>query len=396
MTYRQTRYNPDADWREITGDGELSALIDEILANGIYALDTEFHTERTYFPRLALLQIACGGKVFLIDPFCVDLSLLKKLLASEALLVLHAGDQDLRILYDTCAMLPKKFFDTQLSARFLGFSGASLSLLSEKLLGVTLNKLNQLSDWTKRPLSEEQKFYAANDVRYLIRLYEILKSKLTRLGRLDWSEEESLRLLAKSRELSDPREAWWKIKNAGRLKGVYRGVAQEAAAWREEQARSKNIPVRRICSDLALASVIHSPLRSPEDILAVRDIELSPSDAESFFAALKRGMSLPETELRLPPKPAPDDSASKPLIGLAMTYVAQKAIELDIDQPMLATKEDLTVFYQSGSDGGLIANSWRFSLIGEQLQSLSRGEVALAFDGEGSVILEQRSHVAAN
>lgn len=183
------------------------------------------------------------------------------------------------------------------------------------------------------------------------------------------------------------------IKNAGKLKGVYRGIAQEVAAWREEQARTKNIPVRRICSDLALASLVHNPPKMPGDILDVRDIDLSVEDIKTLFVAVSRGRHLSETELRLPPKSNPREDAIKPLLGLALAYVAAKAKELDIDQSMLATREDIFAFYQN-DPGGLIANSWRCSLIGEQLKRLLRGETALAFDGQNAVVLEERSYIA--
>ncbi len=382
----------DVDWYEIRTAKDLDELIDEAINYGIYAIDTEFHTERTYFPRLALVQIACGDKLVIVDPFCVEISRLSRLFAADATAVLHAGDHDLKVLYNACGILPQRIFDTQLASGFLGFSTPSLSHLAERMLNVILDKGNQLTDWTKRPLGVEQQLYAVNDVRYLATLHDILSEHLGELGRLSWSEEECRRLLLKSREPQDPQEAWWKIKQFRQLKGMQRGVAQEVAGWRENRARKMNIPTRQVLSDLALLSIANRPPNNMEDLLGVRDISLPNIDAESLLASINSGMQLPEDRLRFPQISDVEDHSTKPILGLALAYVAQKARQLNIDQPILATRADVILFYK-GSPGGPIANSWRFPLIGEPLLKLFSGKASLAFDREDSVILEERSHL---
>jgi len=393
MLYHQSHdLSEDIDWSEITDVKSLNELIDEAISCGIYAIDTEFHTERTYFPRLALVQIAYGGKLAIIDPFCVDISLLAKLFSADITAVFHAGDHDLKVLYEACHTLPQRIFDTQLASGFLGFSTPSLSYLAEKMLNVVLDKGNQLTDWTKRPLGIEQQIYAVNDVRYLVALHDMLSERLSALGRLGWSEEECRRLLLKSREPQDPQEAWWKIKQFRQLKGTQRGVAQEVAGWRENRARQMNIPARQILSDLALLSIANRPPKDMEELLDVRDISVSNIDAQSLFRSIKSGMQLPENQLRIPHISDTEDRSTKPMLGLALVYVAQKARQLDIDQSILATRADVALFYK-GSPGGSIANSWRFSLIGEPLLKLFSGQASLAFDKEGFVILEERSYL---
>ncbi len=380
-------------WQEVATDADLEDLIDEAIACGAYAIDTEFHTEKTYFPKLALVQIAYGAKSAIVDPFSVDISLMARLLASDAKAIFHAGDQDLKILYDVCHLLPKSVFDTQLAAGFLGFSTPSLSLVIDKMLNVVLDKGSQLTDWTKRPLGAEQKLYAINDVRYLIHLHDMMESQLVSLGRLDWHREECQRLLLKSRQPQDPKEAWWKIKQFRQLKGIHRGIAQEAAAWRETRAREMNLPLRYILSDLALAAIANRPPHSIEDLAGVRDMDLAKTDLKSLFASIERGKVLPESELVFPQAGYVEDRMLKPILGLSLVYVAEKARQLFIDQAILATRTDLALFYKDPSSG-LIRNSWRFDLIGEPLLKLFKGEASLAFGKDGSVVLEQRSYDA--
>jgi ribonuclease D len=137
-------------------DAELRALVERAMAQPDYALDTEFHRERTYFPKLALVQLAFGGEVHLVDPLAVDIALLVPLLESDALAIVHAADQDLDVLGYAVGTAPARLFDTQVAAGFLGMSTPSLSSLAERLLDVRLPKGDRLTDWLRRPLDAAQ------------------------------------------------------------------------------------------------------------------------------------------------------------------------------------------------------------------------------------------------
>ncbi|MCL5076627.1 MAG: ribonuclease D, partial [Actinobacteria bacterium] len=186
-------------WFWIDSQDEFEQLVQQWSASDEIALDTEFHREKTYYPRLALLQVGWAGKVALIDPIKIDLAPLKQLFACPVLVILHAGIQDLEILSRVVGAVPAKIFDTQLAAGFIGYSNPSLALLSERILAVALPKGDRLTDWTKRPLSQSQLRYAASDVSNLIELKHVIEQDLIRMNRLDWALDESRILLERDR-----------------------------------------------------------------------------------------------------------------------------------------------------------------------------------------------------
>ncbi|MGH9302563.1 MAG: ribonuclease D, partial [Acidimicrobiales bacterium] len=233
------------------------AAFDEVLAElakaDVYGFDTEFHRERTYFPHLALLQVAWLGGVVLIDPYAVDLRSLSGVLAGDGLAVTHAGDQDLEVLERECGCIPARLFDTQLAAGFLGWSSPSLASLVESVLGVALTKGDRLTDWTKRPLTPDQASYAAGDVIHLLDLHRELTRRLVEVGRLQWAEHECEIVRSSPHGPRDPDRAWWRMKDSRSLRGSSRGVAQAVAAWRERRAADIDKPVRFVLSDLSLS-----------------------------------------------------------------------------------------------------------------------------------------------
>src|SRR5262249_23751880 len=155
-----------------------------------YALDTEFHRERTYYPRLALVQLAWADDIVLIDPLAVDVTPLAAILDGDGLALLHAADQDLEVLERACGTVPARMFDTQLAAGFLGFGTPSLSVLVERLLSIRLPKSDRLTDWTERPLTPTQRTYAAADVAHLAALHDKLHERLVSVGREAWADAE--------------------------------------------------------------------------------------------------------------------------------------------------------------------------------------------------------------
>ncbi len=367
-------------------------LVEELSLVEEYAIDTEFHRERTYYPHLALVQIAWRDGLVLVDPLAVDVSGLAKVFSSGALAVLHAADQDLEVLERACGALPAEIFDTQLCAGFLGYSSPSLLSLTEDLLQVRLQKGDQLTDWMRRPLSADQMAYAAGDVSSLLELRQLIGERLEAVGRSEWAKEECAVLLGKDRSDTVPEEAWWRLPHSRQLRGAARAVAQEVAAWRERRARRLDLPVRFVISDLAVLSVAQRPPSSREDLLRTRGVDsrhLGGSSADELLEAVRRGRSLSRSELRLP-APLPLEHPNRPVISLASAYVGQRAAELSIDPAILATRADLVAFFQS-TPSGRLASGWRHGLLGTMLSRLADGKAALAFDGAGGLVLEERS-----
>ena len=246
----------------VVDTGGLEDLVAELATADAYGFDTEFHTERTYVPDLALIQIAWAGKVALVDPLAVDPAPLAAVLGGPGVAVAHAASQDLDILMAACGTIPTTVFDTQIVAGFLGMSTPSLSRLVDQMLGVSLPKADRLSDWLVRPMSERQISYALNDVAHLLELRDVLTERLRALGRLEWALSECDQVLGDRTPARVPEEAWWKLGDIRSMSRRSRAVAQEVAVWRERTAAETNRPRRMVLSDLGLLALSQRPPRT--------------------------------------------------------------------------------------------------------------------------------------
>ena len=357
----------------------------------VYCFDTEFHRERTYYARLALIQIAWPDGIAIVDPLACDPAPLKALFSSPALAVVHAGDQDFEIIERACGVLPAKMFDIQVGAGFLGLASASLGAVVDRLLGLRLEKGDQLTDWMQRPLNAAQLHYAAGDVSHLIDCYDELHRRLVELGRWTWAEEECALALAKGRRVPVPEEAWWRLRQARQLRGRARGVAQCLAAWRESRAQRLDVPVRNVFPDLAIASIAQRPPSTRAQLEGVRSLDsrhLGGGAAAEILEAVAEGAALPPDKLCLPPGPQ-GEAIAKPMVALAAAYATERAHDLDLDPALLATRADIVDFLQEPPLGRL-TTGWRGDLVGAPIRKLASGEAALAVAGS-SLVLEERS-----
>ena len=370
-------------------------LVGELSGTDEVAIDTEFHRERTYYPKLALVQIAGAGQLALVDPLAVDVAPLGEVLAGEATIVMHAADQDLEVLQRACGTTPASLFDTQVAAGFCGMSTPSLAALVERELGVRLPKGDRLTDWLQRPLSGDQRAYAVADVEHLPALHQRLRDRLEAEGRLGWALDECDELLATQRTRRDPDEAWTRIKGARRLRGEAAAVAQQVAAWRERRAAERDQPVRYVLPDLAIVTIAQRRPESERELRKVRGVEarhLGGSVAEEILEAVASGAAAPP-----PPRPSGGGELAqslRPAVALVLAWVAQTARDGDLDPSLLATRADVEALLK-GVDGARLATGWRAELVGGPISDLVEGRASLAFDGNGSLVLEPRSADAA-
>jgi ribonuclease D len=371
----------------------LAGLVEDLATTEELALDTEFHRERTYYPQLALLQIAWPGGIALVDPLSMDIAGLAPILTGEATVVAHAAGQDLEVLDRACGCVPRRLFDTQVAAGFLGFSTPSLSSLADRMLRVHLPKGDRLTDWRQRPLSRAQLDYAAADVAHLLELARIIREQLAAAGRLEWANQECEAMHASARAPQDPDTAWWKIKEVRHLRGKSRGIAQEVAAWRERTAAQLDRPVRTVLPDLGVLAVASHPPSSVDDLRGLRGLEgrMPKGDAAAgMLEAVARGLDLPADRLRVPPSDEVERGL-RPAANLVSAWIGQLARDLRIDASLLATRADLHALMRGDSDARL-GEGWRRELVGDRIRRLIAGEVALAFDGRQGLVLEERSH----
>ncbi len=376
----------------VTDTDALEALCDEVADEEFYAFDTEFHTERTYRPQLALIQLGWAGRVAMVDPLAVDPGPLARLFRGPGTGVAHAAGQDIDLLRTACGAAPATVFDTQVAAGFLGMSSPSLGRLVEQVLGTVLPKSDQLSDWLHRPLPPRQLAYAAGDVEHLLELRTAMVSRLEERGRLAWALEECALVLPGQRRPVVPEEAWWKVGDVRRLTGRSRGVAQEVAAWRERQAADTDRPRKSVLPDLAVLTIAQRPPRNRADLEHLRGVDarhLGKGAAAGILEAVERGGALPAGELRLPPEPA-ESKASQVAVAVCAGLVRQIAEELEFDQGLLATRTDLAQLVVG--EPGRLDVGWRAELVGRPIHRLLAGEVAAAFAADGRLVLEERGH----
>jgi ribonuclease D len=380
--------------RPVSDEESLRQLVSDLLDEPEYAVDTEFHRERSYYARLLLVQIAWPGGIAIVDPLAVDPAPLAKVLEGPGLAVLHAADQDLEVLERCCGAVPSRIYDTQLSAGFMGYSSPSLVHLVDRVLDRKLQKGDQLADWTRRPLPDSQLDYAAADVAHLLELRVALDERLTELGRVEWASEECERLRARDRTPPPLDEAWWKIRHARQLRSKSRSVAQTVAAWRERKARERDIPARFVLADLPLMAIAQRPPRSKKELQSIRGIDVrqvAGPVGDELMTAIDEGWELDEEAVRMPPIEVLDHVV-KPAVSIATAWVAQRAGELEIDPAILGSRADVVSFLQQ-RPGSRLSTGWRHEILGEPLRRLAEGQASLAFDGRDNLVLEERSGV---
>lgn len=375
----------------VTDEAGLLDVLGALEGQPAYAIDTEFHRERTYFPRLALVQVGWPGGLALIDPLEVDVAAMGPLFSSPSVAVLHAADQDLEVFELGVGRVPATMWDTQVAAGFLGMSSPSLASLCERVVGVRLTKGERMTDWLARPLGERQLDYAAADVAHLLEVRDRQLAELEARGRLDWALDEIEERRARPRTVRDPWTAWLRIKEARSLRGPSRAVARSVAAWREERAATLDLPVRFVLPDVAVVTVAQRAPRTADELAAIRGVDrrhLGGSAVDGLLAAVEAGLS---SEVPPPAPPPPElDRDLRPVVGLVTSWVSQLGRDLEIDPALLATRADIEDLLRGLPDARL-SEGWRAELMGGPIRDLVEGRSALAFESGGRLVLEPRA-----
>lgn len=376
----------------IANQEDLCAFVKRASSSPVLAIDTEFLREKTYYAKLCLIQMATEDEVALIDPFAVDdLRVLAPLLNNENIVKLfHAGGQDLEILYRTVGSLPKPLFDTQIAASLLGYTQqVGYAALVHSELGVTLKKADSYTDWSKRPLSNSQLSYAADDVLYLPRLYANMYQKLLEQGRLAWLTPDFEELIDPKRYHIDVYERFRKLKRASSLNRKQLSAAREVTAWREIEAQKRDIPRKWILSDEQIVEACKREPSSLDDLFMIRGIKehLSTKDARSVLAAIGKGLGVsPENYPNLNgySKSEPNVDAQ---VDLMMALLKLRAKENNVAWQTLANTNDLVAVARGHLEDIDVLKGWRYALVGKELLQLLMGEIVLVIqNGEVRVV----------
>lgn len=375
----------------IANQESLEAFVDRARSSSVLAIDTEFLREKTYYARLCLLQLATDDEVVVVDPFAVEsLAVIEPLLTDESIVKLfHAGDQDLEILYHEVGVLPHPVFDTQIAAALLGQSQqVGYGALVHAECGVSLKKIDSFTDWSRRPLSDSQLEYAADDVVYLPRLYRMMTKELTEKGRLTWLDHDFEELVDPARYEQDPRERYRRLKRGNQLTLQQLSAAREVAAWRETEAQRRNIPRKWVLTDEQIVEACKREARTIDELFMVRGMreKLSTRDARKVVSLLKSGLDLPEGAWPEPDRPSRNEPNVDAQIDLMNALVRLRSKENGIAMQTLASHAELSQVARGHHEGVDVLKGWRRALIGEELLELLAGKLSLRLvNGEVTV-----------
>jgi len=369
----------------------LKKACEELEKSSVLCVDTEFHREKTYYAQFALLQISSRDQCYVIDPTSLeDLSPVWELMHNENILkVFHAARQDLEIILLESGALPLPLFDTQVAAALLGY-GQQIGFgnLVQRILKKDLPKQESFSDWLARPLTPKQLDYAADDVIFLMPIYQHLEEQLQAKGRKEWLHEEQALLCKEETYLVNPQEVFWRVKGVNKFRPRHLAVLRELAAWRESEAQKKDIPRRRIISDDALLELVKKDTLNIEVMGRMRGLNdaVIKRFGQTMIAAWKTGNECPQEQW---PKlnPRHHHAAGTELRQeLLDTLLRLRSEEELIASNILASKQELAALASWGKkcEGEppelSLLHGWRRELIGNDLLRLLHGEISLRID----------------
>lgn len=365
----------------------MAAIAAEARAAGAVGLDTEFMRERTYRARLCLVQLATPHGIYIVDPLDVDdLSEVASLISDpEVEVLVHAGRQDLEIFFERYDAVPARIYDIQVAAAFAGL-GASLPYgrLVQELTGAKLKKGESYSDWCRRPLTDEQMTYAADDVRYLFEAADELKKRLVRQGRDAWVIEELSALENRDAFETDLDSVYKRVGGRGSLTGKQLSVLREVARWREMEAQRRDTPRGWIVKDPTLIEIAR---RAPTNVGALSKIRgLNPKEAERFGSdildAIDKGLGGAEVQTpKAPPRAA--QVRARVLSGPCDAIVRSRCEAANLATELVSTRGELEALLADISAGvddlsrHRMMRGWRKELAGDHVVAFASGAVSL-------------------
>jgi ribonuclease D len=370
----------------ITDSDSLLQLCERLAKSEFVAVDTEFMRENTYWPDLCLVQIGNLEEAAAIDPKAegIDLTPLLNLLVNneDVLKVFHAGGQDLEIIFNLTGGTPHPLFDTQVAAMALGLGEqVGYSNLVESLIGKSLDKGARFTDWAKRPLDKRQIDYAVGDVTHLATLFPKMLQRLRKTGRGAWLDQEMERLADPAQYANDPAQAWKRVRIPSRKPEVL-GRLKALAAWREIEARSKNLPRGRIMKDETLADIASHPPASQEALGGVRGLSASWKTNDigaRMMDALAAAHPLPASEMPLREDRQPGLGKEGALVAdLLKLLLKIRAREGNVAARLIARTEELELLAAGRREGLAILEGWRFDEFGRDALDLVEGRLAFA------------------
>lgn len=370
----------------IANQESFEAFLDRARSSSVLAIDTEFLREKTYYAKLCLVQLATDDEVAIVDPFKIDdLSAMAAVLEDENVMkVFHAAGQDLEIIWHEVGCMPKPLFDTQVAAALLGHTQQiGYGALVHAVCGVQLKKIDSFTDWSRRPLSDSQLDYAADDVVYLPRMYNRMRSELERLGRLHWLDPEFEEMSSSERFESDERQRYKRLKRVGQLSRRQLACAREVAAWRELTAQKRDVPRKWVITDEQIVEACKREARTIDELFMVRGMreKLGTRDARTVAALMKSALDAPPSTWPEPDRSGKNEPNVDAPLDLMSALVRLRAKENGVAFPTLASHDDLLRVARGYREGIDLLRGWRRALVGEELLELLDGKLFLSVSG---------------
>lgn len=383
----------------ITSSKSLEEFCEQMKDSPRLALDTEFVGEDSFVPKLELIQVATDGAAAVIDFPAVQasgsLDTFWEVVCDPAVhKIVHAGRQDLDLFALHAGQIPKPFFDTQIAAAMVGYgSQVAYANLVQRVHGAKLEKAHTFTNWSARPLSHAQLAYALEDVTFLLAIHDHLHARLSKFGRLEWVDEEFSRLEnAVGETRREPQERYQRVRGWDTLKPRSAAVLRELAAWREAEAKRRNIPRGRVMRDEVLLQLARHPPRGIQELRAVRGLHGSEADrnGEALLAVIRAALTLPPSawpEIQKQRKSEPDSAG---LLELLQAVLKARAAEEEIAPTLLGTTADLQALVDARTTHAAIdiplLKGWRRLLVGNLLLDVLDGKLAVKIDPKSGAI----------
>jgi ribonuclease D len=384
----------------ITTSTQLAEACARLAKHPVITVDTEFLRETTYYPLLCVVQMASPEEAVVVDTLAdgIDLQPFFTLMADEKVLkVFHAARQDIEIIVHRANIVPHPIFDTQVAAMVLGYGDSiAYDQLVERITGHRPDKTHRFTDWSRRPLTKEQLHYAVSDVTHLRDVFTALDADLKKRGRSDWVSEE-MEILTSPRTYDfHPERAWERLKTRVR-KPKELAVLMEVAAWREQEAQSRDVPRSRVLKDDAVGDIATHAPNTLEKLANLRSLPKGFERSKwgtDIIAAVQRGLARDPNTLPKLEKPR-NNSNGAAIVELLKVLLRMTSERHAVASKVIATVDDLEQIAADDHADVAALHGWRRELFGEAALSLKHGQLALAIE-RGRVIRVERNKVEAD
>ncbi len=378
----------------ITTTDQLTACCERLAKFTVITVDTEFLRETTYYPLLCVVQLASADEAVIVDTLAagIDLKPFFDLMADEKVLkVFHAARQDIEIVWHRAGIVPHPVFDTQVAAMVLGYGDSiAYDQLVERITGTRLDKTHRFTDWSHRPLTQDQITYALADVTHLRDVFAALDADLKKRSRSDWVSEEMEILTSPKTYDFHPERAWERLRTRVR-KPKDLAVLMEVAAWREQEAQTRDVPRSRVLKDDAIGDIATHAPASVERLATLRSLPKGFDKSkwgQDIVAAVKRGLARdPSTIPKIDkPRNSGNGAATVELLKVLLRMTSERHA---VASKVIATTDDLEQIALDDNADVAALHGWRRELFGEAALALKQGRVVLAID-KGRVVSVDR------